>query len=134
MKSATFWSIVALVIVIALPIAVVVCFVWDVNQSRQTLQARYVEATATIEFVYGHYSQHQEWPSVEQVSGAGVLPPQWQYDVDAMSATIWLNGSYRMAIYYRFMPPQPAVSRTWTLSFEGDKTEFIADADYQPRP
>ncbi len=123
-----------LLAVIALPIAVVARFVWDVNQSRQTLQARHVEATATIEFVYGHYSQHQEWPSVEQVSAAGVLPPQWKYDVDSMSAAIWLNGSYHMAIYYRFMPPQPAVSRTWTLSFEGDKTEFAADADYQPRP
>jgi hypothetical protein len=44
---------------------------------------------------------------------------------------MWLHGPWHMILSYKFAPPQQgAVSNTWTLSVEGDKSTFSADVSY----
>lgn len=134
MKPTTIAAIGLIVVAVALPIGVVGNFVWDVHNARNSLPLRHTEATAAIEWIYGHYAKQQAWPTAEEVATAGVLPKDWQYDVDSSSAVLTLHGSYHLTLSYRFLPPDGAPSRTWVVSWEGDKSQFTADTEYQPLP
>lgn len=111
----------------------------EIGQSSTDFRQRHLEATQAIERVYAHYRDHGSWPSKVDVERVGQqwLPPEWEYENDSElgGPIVWLHGPYHMMLFYRFAPPQQgAVSDTWTLSIEGDKSTFAADVGYQLHP
>lgn len=121
------------------------CLVWflagvifcgvNLRDSMKHFSQRHLEATAAINRVYEHFHSHGQWPVKADIEGLGKrwMPCGWEYEGDPEQGgpVIWLHGPNHMILSYRFTPPQHgAVSNTWTLSVEGDKTQFQSDIAY----
>ena len=107
----------------------------EFQQDLKEFPKRHLEATQAIERAYAHLRENGSWPTKTEFERAGQrwLPPEWKYesDPDQGGPCIFLFGPWHMILTYRFAPPQHGeVDNTWTLSVEGDKRTFPADAVY----
>jgi hypothetical protein len=128
-------ALIGLLLVIAVVALFVIIIGWDLRRSLTALRGRHIEATEAIQRVYAFYGRQGRWPTKSEIEASGnpSIPETWDYSSDPQGtyAVLSLHGQYHSSLHYWFSPPrQGAVCNTWTLSVEGDKSEFEADVDY----
>lgn len=128
-------AIVSTLCLVLLVASIVGCIRREIQQSMRDFRQRHLEATPAIERAYAHFRDHGRWPTKANLERTDQqwLPPEWEYESDPEQGgpVMWLHGPCHMMLSYRFAPPQEgAVSNTWTLSVEGDKSTFPADVGY----
>ena len=123
----------ALLLCCLLIILTIVHGYYDLKTTYKEFPRRHQESTRFIDGMYRYYSANGSWPNPEDPTQSSdpSIPPDWGFDNNP--PMISLHGDYHMSLLYYFEPTKKgSVSRKWILDFEGDKTEFDADAEYLP--
>jgi hypothetical protein len=127
-------------LIVAVAVSAVILFafllyraVHDFRGSLADMRRRHLEATDTINNVYSWYRAKNRWPSKSEFDASVrlALASDWVYDSDGKYAGLMIHGPYHTILVYQFEPPAPgSFCRTWTLSMEGDKSQFQGEVEY----